>query len=57
MAYPGKRAVEVKDHVSGFRARGKARQKLDLQLIPGDWHGRQSRGFTEKKQAYAAKQS
>ena len=57
MADPRERPVEVKDRVSGFRALGKAGQKLDLQLIPGDWHGRQSRGFTEKKQAYAVKQS
>jgi len=36
MAYPGKRAVEVKDHVRGIRARCKAGQKLDLQLISKD---------------------
>ena len=57
MADPRERAIAVKDRVSGFQARGKAGQKLDFQLIPGDWHERQSRGFTEKKQAYVAKQS
>ena len=57
MADPRERTIKVKDDVSGFRARGKAGQKLDFQLIPGDWHGRQSRGFTEKKQAYVVKQS
>ena len=57
MADPRERPVEVKDRVSGFRALGKAGQKLDFQLILGDWHGRQSRGFTKKKQAYVVKQS
>ena len=57
MADPRERTIKVKDRVSGFRVLGKAGQKLDLQLIPGDWHGRQSRGFAKKKQAYVAKQS
>ena len=57
MADPRESPIEVKDRVSGFRAWGKAGQKLDLQLIPGGLHGRQSRGFAKKKQAYVVKQS
>ena len=48
MAYPGKCAVEVKDHVGGARARLETGQQLDLQLVFGDWHRGSEMGLAEK---------
>ena len=56
MAYPGKRAIKVKDHVCGLRLRHKRGEKLDIELVYCARH-RKSQGALRQKNKPAHRKS